>query len=96
MSLKELSSRSAVLNAMKEFDALGQATFLKHHGFGKARDYAVIHRGRSYDSKAIAGVAYGYQFPSRGPLKASEFSGGVKTVVAKLKELGFQIGKATD
>src|SRR5262249_20738813 len=47
--------------------------------------------GQMYDSKAIAGVAYGYEFPDRGPLQADDFSGGEVTVKARLEQLGFQV-----
>jgi 5-methylcytosine-specific restriction protein A len=45
----------------------------------------------AYDSKAIAGVAYGYEFPDRGPLQADDFSGGEATVKARLEQLGFEV-----
>jgi hypothetical protein len=37
MGLTELTSRDAVLEAIKEFDALGCDAFLKKYGFGQAR-----------------------------------------------------------
>jgi hypothetical protein len=47
--------------------------------------------GDLFDSKAIVGAAYGFQFPDRGPLRAEEFSGGEETVERKLTELGFEV-----
>lgn len=91
MPLGDLTSQDAVLRAIAEFDRLGQDAFLKKYGFGRARSYFLDYNGRRYDSKAIAGVAYGYQFPSDGPLKAAQFSGGNNTVRAKLEELGFEV-----
>jgi hypothetical protein len=41
--------------------------------------------------KAIAGVAYGYQFPQIGPLKPHQFSGGYATVKRVLESLGFSV-----
>jgi MoxR-like ATPase len=76
---------------MEEYDELGAAEFRRRHGYGRARRYAVLNGGRRYDSKAIAGVAVGKQFPDRGPLRADEFSGGEQTVRAKLEELGFEV-----
>ena len=73
MSLGNLTSRHAVLEAIAECDRVGQETFLKKYGFHPARSYFLVHDGRRYDSKAIAGVAHGYQFPGQGPLHASEF-----------------------
>jgi len=37
------------------------------------------------------GVAFGYQFPDRGPLKSSQFSGGQRTVERVLVDLGFMV-----
>ena len=67
MSLGNLTSRHAVLEAIAECDRVGQETFLKKYGFQPARSYFLVHDGRRYDSKAIAGVAHGYQFPGQVP-----------------------------
>lgn len=90
--LSRLNDRAAVQAALDEFVLRGRNAFLEHHGFGKSRDYAVLDpiTGAACDSKAIVGVAFGYQFPNEGPLKASDFSGGEATVVAKLESLEFQ------
>jgi MrcB-like, N-terminal domain len=90
VALADLTSRDAVLAAMEEFERLGRDQFLQHYGFGRARDYEVVHNGKRYDSKAIVGAAHGHQHPSLGPLKSSDFSGGRPTV-SKLKELGFDV-----
>ena len=98
MALVDLTSRDAVLAAMEEFDSLGRDQFLKRYGFGRARDYEVVHDGGRYDSKAIVGAAHGHQHPSLGPLESSDFSGGQPTS-SKLRELGFdveQIDHSTD
>jgi hypothetical protein len=47
--------------------------------------------GRLYDSKAILGVAHGYEFPDQGPLRGAQFTGGQATVQPKLEELGFEV-----
>ena len=47
--------------------------------------------GQWCDSKAIVGVAFGYQFPDEGPLKPTDFSGGEATVVPRLQQLGFDV-----
>jgi hypothetical protein len=91
MALSELTSHEAVLAAIKEFDELGREAFLKKHGFGPARHVFIEHGNQHYDSKAIAGVAYGNQFPDRGPLRSSEFSGGEDTVGHVLERLGFKV-----
>jgi len=87
MTLSDLTSSEAVLAAIAECDELGRDGFLKKYGFKYSRLYPLIYEGKTYDSKAIAGVAYGKQHGT--PLKAKEFSGGIATVVPALRKLGF-------
>lgn len=89
MALSDLTSRDAVLDAIREYDRIGREAFLSKYGFTKALNYFLVVDGRRYDSKAVAGAAYGYQFPAEGPLLASKFSGGERTVKTKLEALGF-------
>lgn len=88
-NFKDLSDPKAVLKAIGEYDRLGQDAFLKRYGFGKARNFILLHAGRRYDSKAIVGAAYGHQFSE--PLKSTDFSGGLATVVPLLGRLGFKV-----
>jgi hypothetical protein len=83
-------TREAVLAAVAEYDRLGQEEFLYRYGFDRARQYVLLHEGKWYDSKAIAGVAHGY-LPGKTTLAASEFSGGRGTVVRLLTGLGFHV-----
>ena len=89
MPLSELTDRNAVLSAIAEHDAIGQMAFLAKYGFQPARRFRLLHDGKRYDSKAIAGRAYGYQFPGRGPLASTEFSGGENSVRPVLERLHF-------
>jgi 5-methylcytosine-specific restriction protein A len=89
VSLKDIG-REQVLAAIAEYDRLGQDEFLTKYGFKPARDYVLVYDGKSYDSKAIVGVAHGY-LPGEQPLKASEFSGGNATVGRLLRDLGFVV-----
>src|SRR4051812_4918404 len=91
MSLALLTSRDAVVAAMREFDELGREGFLAKYGYGRANAYFVERDGHLYDSKALAGVAVGFEHPERGPLRANEFSAGDATVKPKLEELGFRV-----
>jgi hypothetical protein len=91
MAFSDITSRQAVLDAIAEYDRLGQAAFLDKYGYGEARYYLLEHDGRVYDSKAIVGVAHGYQFPDAGPLRAKDFCGGYATVEALLKRLRFDV-----
>ena len=87
MSLTELTSRAAVLAALREFDERGRELFLSRYGFNHARSYFLEYEGSRYDSKAIAGVAHGIQHPHLGPLRAADFSGGEATVKKVLEGL---------
>lgn len=50
---------SDVLAAIAEYDKLGQVEFLRKYSFGQSSKFRLVHHGRLYDSKAIAGVAHG-------------------------------------
>jgi len=90
MPLADLT-REAVLRAISEYDALGNERFLNRYGYRPARSYLLVHEGRHYPSKAIAGVAHGYVSIGYTPLHAGEFSGGDKTVARALQGLGFEV-----
>jgi len=66
-----------VLKAIAECDALGRDRFLERYHFRRAFTYTLIYEGKEYDSKAIFGVAHGYQFPGQGRLNQGEFYGGI-------------------
>lgn len=89
--LSDLTSPDAVRRAARECDRLGRETFLEKYGFSEALRYFVRIDGKEYDSKAIAGVAYGFEHPRLGPLAPSEFSGGKATVQRALERLGFEV-----
>ena len=91
-------TRHAILTALDEFQRLGRDEFLRRYGYGEARDYLVVHpvSGLACDSKAIVGVAYGVQFPERGPLLPKDFSGGAATVAKLLRSLGFELTTPQD
>ena len=91
--LFRVTDPAAVQAALDEFVTIGRTAFLDRYGFGKSRDFLVRDpkTGTDCDSKAIAGVAFGKQFPEEGVLTAETFSGGEATVVTLLRELGFTI-----
>jgi 5-methylcytosine-specific restriction enzyme B len=91
MALADLTDSAAVLKAIEEADALGRKAFLDKYGFGASHGYFVQHNGNLYDSKAIVGAAHGFQHPTEGPLKATDFSGGEQTVMRKLEQLGYSV-----
>lgn len=87
---KQLLSRRAVFRAIEEYDR-SEMAFLDRYGYGEADTYFLRHEGRAYASKAILGVAYGYQYPDRGPLKHDQFSGGKAGAARHLSMLGFDV-----
>jgi len=87
-------TREDVILAIREYDRLGQERFLAEHGFGRATAYLLIYDGRSYDSKAIAGVAY--KLATGVPLGAQHFSGGIYGAARVLRKLGFEVRNVRD
>ena len=75
--------------AIAECNQLGRDKFLERYGYKYSRLYPLHYDGHIYDSKAIAGVAFGKQHGT--PLKAKEFSGGAATVIPVLQRLGFPV-----
>ena len=83
-------SREDILRAIDEFDRLGRDVFLQRYGFGRAREYLLVEKGREYDSKAIWGAAHQYIDGGRA-LHSDEFSGGQSASAGELEKLGFKI-----
>jgi hypothetical protein len=89
--LSRLTSKKAVLDAMAEFDRLGRDRFLEEYGYHRAKSVFVRYQGKTYDQRAIIGVAYGKQYPSEGPLDRSTFWGGRRTGIRLLTRHGFEV-----
>lgn len=85
-------SRDDILKTLAEYDDLGQEAFLDQYKYGKASTYLLLHNGKEYDSKAVAGVAHKHQHGR--PLAHGELIGGVGRghAVEWLKRQGFTIG----
>jgi len=82
-------SRTHVLQAMEEYDRIGDREFLRRYGFGRSRIYTVWNGGQEYDSKAILGAAY---FHATGtPAGSGDFSGGEQGAAEVLREKGFDV-----
>ncbi|MFJ2761784.1 hypothetical protein [Streptomyces prasinus] len=88
-TLNEIT-RSAILQAVAEYDRLGRDAFLERDGFGPSRSYLLEIEGKEYDSKAIVGAAHGY-LSGRDPLGRDEFSGGKDHAAKLLSDLGFEV-----
>ncbi|MEW1722577.1 HNH endonuclease [Streptomyces sp. NPDC093109] len=82
-------SRDGVLKAIAEYDELGRDRFLSEYGYKPATGYLLLHEDRTYDSKAIAGVAH--RFDQGRVLKPDELSGGRSHAARWLAQLGFVI-----
>lgn len=90
----ESVTRDHVLRALEEYDHRGADDFLAHYGFGKAREYVLLHDGKSYDSKAILGLAHRYA--TGAAAKRSKFSGGRDGAARILRALGFEVTYVDD
>lgn len=88
MSLRDVTDRQAVLDAMSEFDRLGADAFTKKYGFRRSISYFVEHGDKLYDSKPLIAAAHGYQ---HGDPLPNNFSGGERHAAQVLKALGFTV-----
>ncbi|WP_370347723.1 HNH endonuclease [Catenulispora sp. MAP5-51] len=93
MGLTDVTAED-IRTTIEEYDRLGQQAFLSQYRYGKSTGYLLLHEGRTYDSKAIAGVAH--QVSNGYPLTPEDFSGGERTVVRLLKSLGFSTQPVRD
>ncbi len=85
----QLVTRIHVLSAIREYDELGADEFLSKYGFDRSVDDILRERGKSYDSKAILGVAHRYATGTAAT--SEEFDGGKDGAAKVLTELGFRI-----
>jgi putative restriction endonuclease len=92
----DVTNPASILKAIDEFDRIGREKFLSKYGYRKGRAYYLAHNGQLYDSKAIMGAAFGYEFPSLGALNSQDFSGGEATVKKQLESLGFEVRVLAD
>jgi hypothetical protein len=91
MTLADINKREFVERAIEECEALGRERFLEAYGFERARRYFLRFNGQLFDSKAVLGVAHRYAMPEQGVLQAADFSGGIQTVVRRLRSLNFEV-----
>lgn len=90
MPALRLTDAVAVRQAVGEFDARGREDFLAAYGFARATGFFLRIGDRLYDSKAIAGRAWGIENGTER-LPPSVFSGGEGTVKQQLGALGFTV-----
>lgn len=88
MSLIDVTSRDAVLDAVDEFDDLGRDAFLAKYGFMPARSCYLEYTLQRYDGQAILAAAHGFQHGS--PLGAGHI--GTEAEAKKtLERLDFRV-----
>lgn len=78
-----------VLQALAEYDARGEEEFLDVYGFVRSDDYPVVHEGRTYDSRAVLGVAH--RFATGRIATPEEVASGFDGAVAILRRRGFTV-----
>lgn len=93
--IADLTDPASVQRAIKEYDDVGRDAFLHRYGFGPSVFYDLVHKEKQYPPKAIAGVAYGYQYPDRGALTCKQFHSGRDTNRA-LERMGFKVIRRPD
>ncbi len=91
MSWRNIQNPESIQKAIDECDCLGRKVFRDKYGFGKATTYALVFNGECYDTKAILGVAYHYEFKKHA-LCPNQVKNG-KARKKKLEELGFKVVK---
>lgn len=82
--------RRAVLHAVAEAARVGPDEFLRRYGFAPGTRDTVEVGGLELPPKAVLGVAARYQHGG-DPLRASEFSGGLRGAARQLVNLGFRV-----
>lgn len=82
-------TRQHILQAIAEYDERGADGFRGVYGFEPATGYPLLHEGRTYDSRAVLGVAHRY---ATGRLAtADEFGDGMASAAALLRRRGFEV-----
>ncbi|MBO3102147.1 hypothetical protein [Cellulomonas fengjieae] len=78
-----------LLQAIEDYDSRGRDAFLDIYGFAPSPDYTLVHEGRSYDLRAVVGVAHRFATGRLAP--AEEFSDGMDGVAALVRRRGFEV-----
>ena len=80
-----------LLQAIAEHDDRGADDFLALYGFTPAPEYTLRHEGRTYDARAVLGVAHKH---ATGRLAtAEEFGSSTDAALAILRKRGFDVSE---
>ncbi len=82
-------AKQHILQAIAEYDDRGSDSFHHVFGLGLSTDYTLLHEGRSYDAKAILGVAH--RFATGRLASTAEVDGGLPGSVEILRKRGFEV-----
>ncbi|MCC2309374.1 hypothetical protein [Cellulomonas chengniuliangii] len=82
-------AKQHILQAIAEYDDRGSDSFHHVFGLGLSTDYTLLHEGRSYDAKAILGVAH--RFATGRLASVAEVDGGLPNSVEILRKRGFEV-----
>ncbi|MFD0562764.1 hypothetical protein ACFQ2M_12590 [Kitasatospora saccharophila] len=91
MRIKDLTSASAVEEALREYDSLGGHAFRTKYGSDSSTQYYLSHADLLYDAEAIAGVAHGYQHQAADPLPNAQLNDGAEAATSTLRAMGFTV-----
>lgn len=78
-----------ILQALAEYDARGGDQFLDVYGFTPSYDHPLVHDGRSYDTRAVLGVAH--RFATGRIATPEEVESGFDGALTILRRRGFTV-----
>lgn len=76
---------------LSEWDEISREAFLAEHRVNPAQKYWIVHRGKTYDAKAVLVVALRKSRDGLRELRATDFKGTEHTVAEPLRQLGFEV-----
>ncbi|QGQ18227.1 hypothetical protein GC089_01750 [Cellulomonas sp. JZ18] len=83
-------TRQHILQAIAEHDSRGGDAFLALYNFEPVPGYALLHEGRSYDARAVLGVAHRF---ATGRMATQDDFHGMDAAVALLRRRGFEVSE---
>lgn len=81
-------TRTHVLQALAEYDTRGDDDFLAVYGFEPNPAYLLVHEGRTYDARAVLGVAHRF---ATGRLATPDEFSSMEGAVAILRRREFDV-----